>query len=174
MADGSQVPGIAPAAKQEGAYVGRVIRARMRGLPPPPAFRYRHRGNFATIGKGAGVVHIGRLQLRGRLAWWVWGLAHIFFLIGTRSRAIVAWNWLWIYLMGQHSARLITQGSPYDTAGKRDRDPPDASKSLSAEDKKIAAAMSDPSSDQTTGADLGAGLEARRTKSGDMGGNRGA
>lgn len=112
--DGSDVPAIAPAAKQQATHVANVIRARLRNEPPPPAFCYRHRGNFATIGKGAGVVHIGRLHLRGKLAWWVWGVAHIFFLIGTRSRAIVAWNWLWIYLMGQHSARLITQGSLYE------------------------------------------------------------
>ena len=123
MADGSQVPAIAPAAKQQGAYVGTLIRKRLRRQPPPPPFRYRHRGNYATIGNGAGVVHVGRLRLRGRLAWWVWGIAHIFFLIGTRSRVIVAWNWLWIYLVGQHSARLITQGSPSDDTSAADSHP---------------------------------------------------
>ena len=116
MSDGCHVPAIAPAAKQQGAYVGKLICARQRGQRPPSAFRYRHQGNFATIGKGAGVVHIGRLHLRGRLAWWVWGVAHIYFLIGTRSRATVAWNWLWTYVMGQHSARLITQGSSNETS----------------------------------------------------------
>lgn len=112
--DGASVPGTAPAAKQQGAYVGNVIRARLGGKTPPALFRYRHQGNLATIGNGAAVVHFGRLHLRGRLAWWFWGTAHIFFLIGARSRATVAWNWLWIYLKGQHSARLITQGSPDD------------------------------------------------------------
>jgi NADH:ubiquinone reductase (H+-translocating) len=110
--EGRPVPGIAPAAKQQGAHVARVIRARLSGKPVPVAFRYRHQGNLATIGKGAAVVHMGRLRLRGRLAWWVWGIAHIFFLIGTRSRAAVGWSWLWTYLTGQHSARLITQGQP--------------------------------------------------------------
>ncbi len=114
MPDGNPVPSIAPAAKQQGAYVGTLIRKRLLGQPAPAPFRYRHRGNYATIGNGAGVVHVGRLRLRGRLAWWVWGIAHIFFLIGTRSRVTVAWNWLWIYLLGQHTARLITQGSPTD------------------------------------------------------------
>lgn len=118
MADDRSVPGIAPAAKQQGAHVGRVIRARLHGAPASPRFRYRHLGNFATIGKGAGVVQIGRLHLRGRLAWWVWGVAHIYFLIGTRSRAIVTWNWLWIYFLGQHSARLITQGSTFEKKEK--------------------------------------------------------
>ncbi|MGL4235788.1 NAD(P)/FAD-dependent oxidoreductase [Tabrizicola sp.] len=109
--DGHPVPGIAPAAKQQGAYVAKVIRTRLTGKPAPAAFRYRHQGNLATIGKGAAVVHMGRLRLRGKLAWWVWGLAHIFFLIGTRSRTAVAFSWLWTYLTGQHSARLITQGT---------------------------------------------------------------
>jgi len=121
MADGNPVPGIAPAAKQQGAHVARVIRARLSGDPAPAAFRYRHLGNFATIGNGAGVVQIGRLHFRGRLAWWLWGAAHIFFLIGTRSRVIVAWNWLWIYACGQHSARLITQGSGAGNDAQRDR-----------------------------------------------------
>lgn len=115
MPDHNQVPAIAPAAKQQGAYVGALIRARLHRQMPPTAFRYRHRGSFATIGKRAGVVHVGRLHLRGSLAWWVWGVAHIFFLIGTRSRAVVAWNWIWIYLTGQQSARLITQGSTQET-----------------------------------------------------------
>jgi NADH:ubiquinone reductase (H+-translocating) len=109
--EGQLVPGIAPAAKQQGAYVARVIRDRLSGKAGSGAFRYRHQGNLATIGKGAAVVQMGRLRLRGRLAWWVWGIAHIFFLIGTRSRSAVAWSWLWTYLTGQHSARLITQGA---------------------------------------------------------------
>ncbi|MBL4919376.1 NAD(P)/FAD-dependent oxidoreductase [Szabonella alba] len=117
--DGTLVPGIAPAAKQQGTYVARTIRNRLFGRPPSGPFRYRHQGNLATIGKNAAVVHMGRLKLRGRLAWWVWGVAHIFFLIGTRSRTAVAWSWLWTYLTGQHSARLITQG----TAGQNESNP---------------------------------------------------
>ncbi|MGL4311327.1 MAG: NAD(P)/FAD-dependent oxidoreductase, partial [Paracoccaceae bacterium] len=109
--EGQPVPGIAPAAKQQGAYVARVIGDRLGRKAGTGAFRYRHQGNLATIGKGAAVVHMGRLRLRGAPAWWVWGIAHIFFLIGTRSRTAVAWSWLWTYLTGQHSARLITQGS---------------------------------------------------------------
>ena len=112
--DGVPVPGTAPAAKQQGSYVASVIRARLLDHVPPQPFRYRHQGNLATIGNGAAVVHLGSIHLRGRLAWWFWGTAHIFFLIGARSRASVAWNWLWTYLKGQHSARLITQGSPDD------------------------------------------------------------
>lgn len=107
--DGSPVPGIAPAAKQQGAFVARVIRARLEGRPVPAAFRYRHQGSLATIGRRAAIIDFGRIRLKGALAWWIWGIAHIYFLIGTRSRFAVAWSWLWTYLSGQHSARLITQ-----------------------------------------------------------------
>jgi len=107
--DGSPVPGIAPAAKQQGAYVARVIKAKLAGKPAPGPFHYRHQGSLATIGKSAAIIDFGWLKLRGWLAWWVWGLAHIYFLIGVRWRIAVAWSWLWIYISRQHSARLITQ-----------------------------------------------------------------
>ncbi|MHC5233312.1 NAD(P)/FAD-dependent oxidoreductase [Brucella sp. LJL56] len=112
--DGKPVPGIAPAAKQQGAYVAKVIGSRIEGKTPPMPFRYKHQGNLATIGRGAAVVDMGRFKLKGIIAWWFWGIAHIFFLIGTRSRAAVAWSWLWTYISGQHSARLITQGKPVE------------------------------------------------------------
>lgn len=107
--DGSPVPGIAPAAKQQGDYVAKVIKAKLAGKPAPGPFRYRHQGSLATIGKSAAIIDFGWLKLRGWIAWWVWGLAHIYFLIGTRWRIAVAWSWLWIYISRQHSARLITQ-----------------------------------------------------------------
>lgn len=106
---GNMVPGIAPAAKQEGRFVAGVIRARMMGRPAPGPFVYRHQGNLATIGKRAAIVDFGRATFKGRLAWWLWGIVHIFFLIGLRNRLAVAMNWLWIYVTGQRSARLITQ-----------------------------------------------------------------
>jgi NADH:ubiquinone reductase (H+-translocating) len=107
--DGKPVPGIAPAAKQQGAYVAGVIKARLAGKPNFPSFRYRHQGSLATIGRRSAIIDFRRFKLKGALAWWIWGLAHIYFLIGTRSRFVVAWSWLWIYLSGQHTARLITQ-----------------------------------------------------------------
>jgi NADH dehydrogenase len=107
--DGQPVPGIAPAAKQEGAYVARVIRARLGGQPAPPPFRYKHAGDLATIGKRRAVIDFGWITLRGAIAWWLWGFAHIYFLIGVRNRLSVALNWLWIYARDQRSARLITQ-----------------------------------------------------------------
>ncbi len=107
--DGKPVPGIAPAAKQQGAYVAKVIQARLTQKPALPSFSYRHQGSLATIGRRSAIIDFGRFKLKGALAWWIWGIAHIYFLIGTRSRFVVAWSWLWIYLSGQHTARLITQ-----------------------------------------------------------------
>jgi len=109
--DGNPVPGIAPAAKQEGRYVAGVIKARLRGDKTAAPFRYAHAGSLAQIGKRLAVIDFGRIKLRGTLAWWIWGIAHIYFLIGLRNRLSVAISWLWIYLRDQRSARLITQGS---------------------------------------------------------------
>lgn len=110
-AKGRAVPGIAPAAKQQGRYVARVIARRLKGQKAPGPFVYSHAGNLATIGPRAAVVDLGWITLKGGLAWWVWGLAHVYFLIGTRSRLAVALSWFWTYATGTNSARLITQGS---------------------------------------------------------------
>jgi NADH dehydrogenase len=107
--DGKMVPGIAPAAKQEGAYVAETIRRRLTGRPPSAPFRYRHQGDLATIGRSAAIVDFGRVKLKGAPAWWVWGIAHIYFLIGGRSRVAVALSWLWHYLRRRPSAQLITR-----------------------------------------------------------------
>jgi NADH dehydrogenase len=108
--DGKPVPGIAPAAKQQGRYVAESIKARLRG-EVPGQFRYKHSGSLAQIGKRKAVIDFGRIKLRGALAWWIWGIAHIYFLIGLRNRLSVALSWLWIYARDQRVARLITQGS---------------------------------------------------------------
>jgi len=108
--DGNPVPGIAPAAKQQGRYVAETIKARLKGTTLPP-FRYKHAGSLAQIGKRLAVIDFGRIKLRGALAWWIWGFAHIYFLIGLRNRLSVALSWLWIHARDQRAARLITQGS---------------------------------------------------------------
>jgi NADH dehydrogenase len=98
------LPGVAPVAKQQGAYVARVIAARLAGKPPPGPFRYRDFGNLATIGRREAVVDFGWLRLTGRLAWLAWGAAHIYFLIGFRNRMTVAIDWLLSYLTYQRGA----------------------------------------------------------------------
>ncbi len=108
--DGKPVPGIAPAAKQQGRHVAAMIKARLRGKTTGP-FRYKHSGSLAQIGKRLAVIDFGRIKLKGSIAWWIWGIAHIYFLIGLRHRMAVALSWLWIYVRDQRAARLITQGS---------------------------------------------------------------
>ncbi len=107
--DGRPVPGIAPAAKQMGKYVGHRIAARIAGRIEHTPFRYRHLGDLATIGRRAAVVSFGRLRLKGFIGWLFWSVAHIYFLIGLRNRFIVAFNWFWDYLTFQRGARLITE-----------------------------------------------------------------
>ena len=106
---GKPAPGIAPAAKQQGVHVARTIKHRLAGDSQPRPFRYMHAGDLATIGKRSAVIDFGWCKLRGWIAWWVWGLAHIYFLIGLRNRLAVALSWLWIYITGSRSACLITQ-----------------------------------------------------------------
>jgi NADH dehydrogenase len=106
QANGKQVPGTAPSAKQMGAYVAGVMRGRLRGASTDP-FRYRDYGNLATIGRMAAVVDLGRLKFSGVLAWWFWLAAHIFFLIGFRNRMVVLIDWAWAYWSYQRNARII-------------------------------------------------------------------
>ena len=97
------LPGVAPVAKQQGRYVASLIMGRR-----PGPFRYRDYGNLATIGRRAAVIDFGRLRLSGFLAWLLWSVAHIWFLVGFRSRIVVGLSWVWNYLTFARSARLIT------------------------------------------------------------------
>jgi len=106
--DGRPVPGVAPAAKQQGEYVARLIKARLTGRPSPGPFRYADFGSLATVGRRAAVVQLGRFELRGTLAWLFWCVAHIYFLVGFRNRIQVGLDWLWSYLTFERGARLIT------------------------------------------------------------------
>jgi NADH:quinone reductase (non-electrogenic) len=105
--DGKPAPGIAPTAKQMGRYAAAVIKTRVEGAPPPPPFRYRHQGSLATIGRNKAVADFGWMALSGRFAWLLWVVAHIYFLIGFRSRVVVALDWLWAYVTFRRGARII-------------------------------------------------------------------
>jgi NADH dehydrogenase len=107
-AAGKPLPGVAPVAKQQGRYVARLINNRLRSAVQAEPFRYRNYGNLATIGRKAAVIDFGWVHLRGFIAWVIWTVAHIYFLIGFRNRMIVALNWLWAYFTFQRGARLIT------------------------------------------------------------------
>jgi NADH dehydrogenase len=104
--DGNPVPGVAPAAKQMGRFVGEAIRDRL-AHKPTAAFRYRDYGNLATIGRMAAVVDLRGLRFSGLLAWWFWLAAHVFFLIGFRNRLVVLLNWFMAYWSYQRAARII-------------------------------------------------------------------
>lgn len=105
--DGAPVPGVAPAAIQAGRHAARNIRALVTGRPTAP-FRYRDKGALATIGRAKAVGAIGRLELSGFFAWWVWWLVHIAYLIGFRNRLVVMIGWAWQYFAFSRGARLIT------------------------------------------------------------------
>jgi len=111
-ATGRALPGVAPVAKQQGAYAGKLIASRIAGRAAPPNFRYRDAGQLATIGRRAAVVDFGRIKVTGWAAWWFWGVVHIYFLISARSRLLVAIQWLWSYLTFDRGARLITPDRP--------------------------------------------------------------
>jgi NADH dehydrogenase len=106
---GGVVPGLAPAAKQQGQFVARVIASRVNGKGGLGPFVYRNPGNLATIGRGVAVAEFGGLRLTGFPAWLFWSFAHIFFLIGFRNRISVAMDWMWAYLTFERGARLISQ-----------------------------------------------------------------
>jgi NADH dehydrogenase len=107
QSDGKQVPGLSPAAMQEGRHAARNIIQKSRG-EPMVTFRYRDKGTLATIGKAAAVGDIGRLRVGGLIAWLIWLFVHIFFLIGFRNRFLVISEWAWMYLRNDRGARLIT------------------------------------------------------------------
>jgi NADH dehydrogenase/putative oxidoreductase len=103
------VPGLAPAAKQGGAYVASVLRARLRSGKPPPPFRYRHQGSLATIGRRSAVADFGWVKVTGATAWSLWGAVHVFFLVGVRNRLSVMLGWVWSYFTFDVGVRLITE-----------------------------------------------------------------
>ena len=106
--DGKPVPGIAPAAMQEGRHAAANMLRTLRGQPRLP-FHYVDKGALATIGRGAAVAHIGTIRASGYLAWLLWLFVHIFFLIGFRNRLLVMIQWAWSYFTFDRGARLITE-----------------------------------------------------------------
>ena len=107
QADGTQLPGVAPVAMQQGRWVAREIAADLAGNPRLP-FRYVDKGSLATIGRAAAVAQFGKFHISGFLAWLSWLFIHIFFLVGFRNRIIVMIQWAWSYFTYDRSARLIT------------------------------------------------------------------
>jgi NADH:ubiquinone reductase (H+-translocating) len=106
------VPGVAQGALQGGAHVGRIIARELRGEPRSnrPPFRYRDKGSMATIGRARAVAEIGRFRFGGFVAWLLWGLIHVAFLVEFRNRVLVMLQWGWNWVTFTRGARLITSG----------------------------------------------------------------
>jgi NADH:ubiquinone reductase (H+-translocating) len=110
--DGSTValPGLAPVAMQQGRYAARTVRARVQGRAAPP-FRYRDKGNLATIGRTSAVADVKGVRLSGFIAWVTWLVVHLFYLVGFQNRLLVLIRWSFSFITRGRGARLITQWS---------------------------------------------------------------
>ena len=108
---GQPLPGVAQPAIQQGNYVAKLIRARLRG-EKPPAFHYFDKGNLATIGRGAAVADLNWLRLSGWSAWLMWVFVHLIYIIQFQNRLLVMLQWAWLYITFDRSARLITGKNP--------------------------------------------------------------
>lgn len=105
--NGKQVPGVAPAAMQQGRYAARLIATRLSGKTPKP-FQYLDKGNLATIGRKRAVAEIGKLHFSGLIAWLLWLFVHLLYIVEFESRILIAIQWAFAYFTFNRGARLIT------------------------------------------------------------------
>ena len=112
--DGTPVPGVSPAAMQEATHVARIIENELafpNAAPERPKFKYWDKGTMATIGRSAAVAKVGKFEFSGFLAWGVWLVIHLIFLVGFRNKISVLFSWFYSYLSYKRGARIITNGS---------------------------------------------------------------
>jgi NADH:ubiquinone reductase (H+-translocating) len=102
------VPGLAPAALQMGQHAARNVERALAGAPTLP-FRYRDKGNLATLGRSAAVAQFGRWRFSGPIAWLLWATVHVAYLVGFRNRFVVMFEWTWLWLTQQRGARVIVE-----------------------------------------------------------------
>jgi len=114
MQDGRPVPGVAQAAIQQGHYVGRAISEQLNGRQPRRPFRYFDKGNMAVVGKNFAILEAGRFRMSGFLTWYIWAFIHVASLPQLQNRMRVETQWIWSYLTGQRSSRLIRE-APRDS-----------------------------------------------------------
>lgn len=107
-ASGQPLPGLAPVAKQEGAYVAEIIKKNTPKDMRKP-FKYHDKGSLATIGKGKAVGMMGKLKLTGFFAWLIWSVVHILYLIDFKSRLKVFFHWSYLFITGKRAVMLITR-----------------------------------------------------------------
>lgn len=105
--DGKPLPALAQVAKQQGRFLGQALKANLLSGKPIPNFHFQNRGNTAVIGRNAAVFDFGSWQLKGRLAWLLWALVHVYLLVNFEKRLLVSIQWIWRYATRQRGARLI-------------------------------------------------------------------
>jgi NADH dehydrogenase len=103
---------------QQGRYVAKVVRARLRSKGHAP-FRYRDKGNLATVGRGAAVAEIKRLRLSGLIAWVIWLVVHLWYLIGFQNRLLILIQWAYSFITHGRGARIISQPTTADRTERR-------------------------------------------------------
>jgi NADH dehydrogenase len=101
------LPGVAPVAMQQGRYAAKLVRGRLRGRRVSP-FRYRDKGNLATIGRARAVADLHAVRLSGFVAWVTWLMVHLWYLIGFQNRLLVVIRWAFSFFTRGRGARLIT------------------------------------------------------------------
>jgi NADH:ubiquinone reductase (H+-translocating) len=114
------LPGLAPVAIQQGHYAARLVQDRLTGGSTPP-FKYRDKGNVATIGRGRAVADLGFARLSGPAAWAIWLVVHIWYLMGFQSRLLVITQWVLSFFTHGRSSRLIADNLPEDTRARAGR-----------------------------------------------------
>lgn len=112
--NGKPLPGVAPVAMQQGRYVAALIKQRVNGDEPEQPFHYVDKGSLATIGRSYAIVDLKGFKFTGLLAWVLWLVVHIYYLIGFRNRLVTLFQWSWTYFTYNRGARLITARKEYD------------------------------------------------------------
>ena len=120
QSDGASIalPGLAPVAMQEGRHAARVVSDQLRGRPAR-RFRYRDKGNLATIGRASAVAEVNHVRVSGFLAWITWLMVHLWYLIGFENRLLVVTRWAFNFVAHGRGARLITDAAARPTTGPR-------------------------------------------------------
>lgn len=124
--DGKPLPALAQVAKQQGEYLGKALREQLLDGRPSEPFHFHNRGNTAVIGRHAAIFDFGKHRMKGRLAWLLWAIVHVYLLVNFEKRLLVTVQWLWRYVTKQRGARLIDEnaatGLPAMTRGFRPED----------------------------------------------------
>jgi NADH:ubiquinone reductase (H+-translocating) len=107
--EGKPLPALAQVAKQQGQYLGKALRHELLEGTASSRFHFNNRGNTAVIGRNAAIFDFGRWRLKGRLAWLLWALVHVYLLVNFEKRLLVTIQWIWRYLTRQRGARLIDE-----------------------------------------------------------------